>query len=195
MGTGGWTPPKLKRKALVHLHCPSTVLAAETEEKMLTAMGLELIQNPAGCCGVAGAFGYEAGHYYLAMKIGEHDLLPLVGKQDPVALMIFDGFSCRYQMQHGAGRGAMHPAEVLLLARQTRHEMPQHVPERLYLEPAARFGTRDAIPLGRWRSPYGREWPPRAASDSAPHRYGLAHGFARMRGPAMLSRRHPSVAL
>jgi len=149
MATDDWTPPKLPRKALVHLHCHQrAVLSPETEEKLLTDMGLDLVRNPAGCCGVAGAFGYEANHYDVSMAIGEHDLLPLVRKQGGDTLVISDGFSCRYQMQHGAGRWAMHPAEVLLMARQMRGELPRQVPERRYLEPAARFGARDAITVG-----------------------------------------------
>jgi FAD/FMN-containing dehydrogenase/Fe-S oxidoreductase len=149
MATDGWTPPKLERKALVHMHCHErSVLSPETEQKLLEQMGLDLIKNPAGCCGVAGAFGYETNHYDIAMNIGEHDLLPLVRKQGRETLMISDGFSCRYQMKHGAGRWAMHPAEVILMARQMQGRVPKEVPEDRYLEPGARPGLRDAATLG-----------------------------------------------
>ncbi|HEY6433312.1 MAG TPA: FAD-linked oxidase C-terminal domain-containing protein [Acetobacteraceae bacterium] len=147
--TDGWKPPKLHRKALVHMHCHQrAVLSPEAEEAVLKDMGLELIKNPAGCCGVAGAFGYETNHYDVAMRIGEHDLLPLARKQGRDTLLISDGFSCRYQLQHGAGRWAMHPAEVILLARQMHGELPEQVPERTYLEPPARPGLKDAATIG-----------------------------------------------
>jgi hypothetical protein len=97
---------------------------------------------------VAGAFGYEENHYDVAMKIGEHDLLPLVRKHGPETLMISDGFSCRFQMKHGAGRWAMHPAEVILMARQMQGRVPRDVPEARYLEPGAKPGLRDAATLG-----------------------------------------------
>lgn len=84
IATDRWTPPHLGRKALLHVHCRQrAVLNPGAEGKLLTAMGLELIRNPADCCGVAGAFGYEANYYDTAMKIGEHDLLPLVRKRVP----------------------------------------------------------------------------------------------------------------
>jgi len=149
VATDGWTPPRLGRKALVHMHCHQrAVLNPGAEEKLLKAMGLELVRNPAGCCGVAGAFGYETDHYDVAMKIGEHDLLPLVRKQGADVLMISDGFSCRYQMKHGAGRWAMHPAEVVAMARETSGYVPEQVPEERYLEPEAKPGSRDALTAG-----------------------------------------------
>jgi Fe-S oxidoreductase len=144
--TPAWTPPRLERKALLHMHCHErSVLSPDTQEGLLTAMGLELIKNPAGCCGVAGAFGYEDNHYEVSMRIGEHDLLPLVRRQGPETLLISDGFSCRYQIEHGAGRWAMHPAEVILMARQMEGRLPAHVPERHYREAAAEFDVRDAM--------------------------------------------------
>jgi Fe-S oxidoreductase len=148
MDTAGWTPPKLNAKALVHMHCHQrAVLSPKVEEKMLKQMGLELVRNPAGCCGVAGAFGYEKEHYQVSMNIGEHDLLPLARKQPANTLLISDGFSCRYQLRHGAGRWAMHPAEVVLMARHLRGQLPDGAPEHRYTEPAARPGLRDAVTL------------------------------------------------
>ncbi len=137
--TEGWVPPRLERKALVHMHCHQrAVLNPDAEEKVLRGMGLDLLDNKAGCCGVAGAFGYEADHYDVAMQIGEQELLPNVRKLPEDALLISDGFSCRFQTEHGAGRWAMHPAEVLLMARQMAGNVPEKVPERRYLEPPAK---------------------------------------------------------
>ncbi len=147
--TDGWKAPRLERKALVHLHCHQrAVLSPDAEEAILRDMGLELVTNPAGCCGVAGGFGYETNHYEVSMNIGEHDLLPLVRKQGRGTLMISDGFSCRYQMKHGAGRWAMHPAEAILLARQLRGDAPAEDAEQHYLEPAATPGARDVATVG-----------------------------------------------
>ena len=103
--TAGWKPPKLERKALVHLHCHQRpVLSAQVEEGILQTEGLKLIKNPAGCWGVAGAFGYETDHYAVSMNTGGHDLLPLVRKQGPNTLIISDGFSCWYRVKHGTRR-------------------------------------------------------------------------------------------
>ncbi len=146
--TPEWTPPKLQGKALVHLHCHQrAVLSPDAEEKILQDMGLELVKNPAGCCGVAGAFGYESNHYDTAMAIGEHDLLPLARKQNRDTLVISDGFSCRYQVKHGAHRWALHPAEVIALAHQARGENPSNAETR-FLDPPAKPGLRDAAAIG-----------------------------------------------
>ena len=146
--TPEWKPPQLPGKALVHLHCHQrAVLSPDAEEKILQDMGLELVKNPAGCCGVAGAFGYESSHYDTAMAIGEHDLLPLARKQNRNTLMISDGFSCRYQVKHGANRWALHPAEVIALAHQAHGKKPADAETR-FLDPPAEPGLRDAVTVG-----------------------------------------------
>jgi Fe-S oxidoreductase len=81
----------------------------------------------AGCCGVAGSFGYE--HYDLSMKIGEQRLLPAVRDATDDALIVADGFSCRSQISHGSSRQALHPAQVLQLAiREGRPARPDRHP-------------------------------------------------------------------
>ena len=62
---------------------------------------------------MAGAFGYEAEHYEISMKMAELDLLPAIRKAPAEALIIADGFSCRHQIADGAGRPALHVARVL----------------------------------------------------------------------------------
>lgn len=81
------------------------------------------------------------------MAIGEHDLLPLARKQGHDTLMISDGFSCRYQLKHGATRWPLHPAEVIALARQGRGEKPADTETR-FLDPPAKPGMRDAVTVG-----------------------------------------------
>jgi FAD/FMN-containing dehydrogenase/Fe-S oxidoreductase len=65
-----------------------------------------------GCCGVAGSFGFEAEHYELSMRIAEQRLLPAV-REHPNAIFLASGVSCREQIEHGAGRRALHPVELL----------------------------------------------------------------------------------
>ena len=70
----------------------------------------------AGCCGMAGAFGHEAEHYDISMRIAELDLLPAVRAAGPGTLLVADGTSCRRQIRDGAGREAAHVARVLASA-------------------------------------------------------------------------------
>jgi predicted DNA-binding protein with PD1-like motif len=73
-----------------------------------------------GCCGMAGSFGFEGGHYDVSMKIGEQSLLPAVRQAPRDALVVADGFSCREQVRHATGRKPLHSAQVLQMAlRQT----------------------------------------------------------------------------
>ena len=66
----------------------------------------------AGCCGMAGAFGYEKEHYDVSVKIANLALLPAV-KADPAATVVATGTSCRHQIRDLTGREALHPLEVL----------------------------------------------------------------------------------
>ena len=68
----------------------------------------------AGCCGLAGSFGYHAGEQYeVSMRIGEQFLLPQVRSAAAGTVLVADGFSCRTQIAAGTGRRALHTAEVL----------------------------------------------------------------------------------
>jgi Fe-S oxidoreductase len=119
VATPGWKAPRLTAKALAQTHCHhKAVLDAETQQQMFEAMGLELQPNPTGCCGHAGAFGFESEHYPVSMAIAQEALLPAVRNAGNSTLIIADGFSCREQIRHGAGRHALHPVEVLQLALQ-----------------------------------------------------------------------------
>jgi Fe-S oxidoreductase len=66
-----------------------------------------------GCCGMAGAFGYEQEHYEVSMKVGELVLFPEVRKAPPEVVIAAPGTSCRHQISDGTGRQAYHPVEVL----------------------------------------------------------------------------------
>jgi FAD/FMN-containing dehydrogenase/Fe-S oxidoreductase len=110
-------PGRLGAPAVLHGHCHQKALVGmAAEEAALRSIGLDPAQPEPGCCGMAGAFGFERGeHYELAMKIGERALLPAVRSAPGDALLIADGFSCREQIAQSTGRRALHLAEILEL--------------------------------------------------------------------------------
>ena len=110
-------PPMLARKALLHGHChQKAIFGMEHEQKLLARMGVDFELLDSGCCGLAGAFGFEADHYEISMKIGERVLLPRVREAARDMLIITDGFSCREQIAHGTRRHALHLAELIQMA-------------------------------------------------------------------------------
>jgi FAD/FMN-containing dehydrogenase/Fe-S oxidoreductase len=108
-----WQPPRVAAKALVHGHChQKAVIGARPD--LLRRAGVDAEMTNAGCCGLAGSFGYHAGEQYeVSMAIGEQFLLPQVRSAPPDTLLVADGFSCRTQIAAGTGRRALHTAEVL----------------------------------------------------------------------------------
>ncbi|TML10976.1 MAG: hypothetical protein E6G33_15450 [Actinobacteria bacterium] len=115
----GWEPPRLHRKALLHGHCHHKATGGtKPERELLERLGVEVEELDAGCCGMAGGWGYEHGHYDVSMACGERVLLPKVREAPADTLVVADGFSCRSQIeQGGTGRRALHVAQVLALAR------------------------------------------------------------------------------
>ncbi|WP_052398101.1 FAD-binding and (Fe-S)-binding domain-containing protein [Streptomyces sp. NRRL F-5123] len=113
----GWTPPVLARAATVQTHCHQhAVTGFDADRELMRRAGLDADVLDEGCCGLAGNFGFEAGHQQLSRAIGELGVLPGVRAAAPSALVVADGFSCRTQIeQGGTGRGALHLAEVLAL--------------------------------------------------------------------------------
>jgi FAD/FMN-containing dehydrogenase/Fe-S oxidoreductase len=113
----GFQPPRLERTVLLHGHCHHKALMKMTdEESLLKRMGAKVTSPDTGCCGMAGPFGFDAHKYDVSMAIGERVLLPAVRNAAADDLIVSDGFSCREQIQQGAGRRALHLAEVLQLA-------------------------------------------------------------------------------
>lgn len=105
--------PKQK-KALVHGHCHQKALVGmDATIEALKVMGYEVSEIESGCCGVAGAFGYEKEHYDISMKIGELHLLPAVRNASAETVIVASGMSCRSQIQHGSQRNALHLAEAI----------------------------------------------------------------------------------
>jgi FAD/FMN-containing dehydrogenase/Fe-S oxidoreductase len=113
----GFQPPRLERTVVLHGHCHHKALMKMTdEESVLKKMGARVTAPDAGCCGMAGPFGFDAHKYDVSMAIGERVLLPAVRNAAPDAFIVSDGFSCREQIYQGAGRKALHLAEVLQIA-------------------------------------------------------------------------------
>jgi Fe-S oxidoreductase len=109
--------PQLRRKALVQAHCHhKAVMRFDAEETVLRKMGLDLEHPDSGCCGMAGAFGFQREHYDVAMRVGERVILPMVREASEDTLIIADGFSCREQIAQATGRHPLHLSEVLKLA-------------------------------------------------------------------------------
>ena len=133
--------PKLNRKALVQGHCHhKAIMRFEPEEALLAKIGLEFEHPDSGCCGMAGAFGFEEKNYELSMRIGERVLLPKVRAASPETLIIADGFSCREQIEQGTDRQALHLSQVLQMAlREGPDSPPVPLPERGYNEPKPLF--------------------------------------------------------
>jgi Fe-S oxidoreductase/FAD/FMN-containing dehydrogenase len=106
--------PAVSGKALVQAHCQQkAVLTMDAEESLLRRLGLDVEVLDAGCCGMAGSFGFEKDHYDISVKIAERALLPAVRRADADTLIVADGFSCREQISQLAGRQPLHLADVL----------------------------------------------------------------------------------
>ena len=102
-------------KALLHGHChqKSFGAMAATEKALRLIPGLEVQTIESSCCGMAGAFGYQAETYEISLAMGELSLLPRVREADEATLIVADGFSCRHQIRDGTARAAIHVAEAL----------------------------------------------------------------------------------
>jgi FAD/FMN-containing dehydrogenase/Fe-S oxidoreductase len=105
----------LAAKAYVHGHCHQKAFdamgAMERALRLVPDLDVSVIES--SCCGMAGAFGYQAETYGVSMKMGELSLLPAVRDAEPDAVLIANGTSCRQQIEHGVGRPARHIARVL----------------------------------------------------------------------------------
>lgn len=93
-------------------HCHHySVMGWDTDQALLESLGAR-VRRLEGCCGLAGNFGMEAGHYDLSVAVASHSLLPSLAAQ-PDAVYLADGFSCRTQAAQLAGRGGVHLATLL----------------------------------------------------------------------------------
>ena len=118
---GRWSRPFRQSpyaRALVHGHChqkafgamPAVVAAL----KLVPNLTVDVVQS--SCCGMAGAFGYEAEHFDVSLRMAEAALLPAVRAAGADTVIVADGTSCRHQIHDGARRDAQHVARVLAAA-------------------------------------------------------------------------------
>jgi FAD/FMN-containing dehydrogenase/Fe-S oxidoreductase len=111
-----WRPgTSLGRNAIVQPHCHQhAIMGTSADRHVMGAAGLDAEILDAGCCGLAGNFGFEVGHYDVSMACAEDKLLPRIREAEDSTLVLADGFSCRTQIaQSGVGRTPVHLAEVL----------------------------------------------------------------------------------
>jgi Fe-S oxidoreductase len=103
------------RKIIVQPHCHqrSLVGSGPLLRVLRSLPEIEVTDLDAGCCGMAGSFGYEAEHYEISRLVGEQRLLPAIRRADLDTAIVAPGFSCRLQIQHFTGRQAIHPSQLL----------------------------------------------------------------------------------
>ena len=112
--------PRLEREAILWGHCHHKATGGLADEQaLLERMGIAVRPVTGGCCGLAGSWGFEAGHHEISMRAGEQALLPAVRAADHRTVVVADGFSCKTQIAQAAtGRRALHVVQVLQLARE-----------------------------------------------------------------------------
>ncbi len=101
-----------------HGHCYQKALSKGNPTQFILSFpeNYRCTEIPSGCCGMAGAFGYEKNHYELSMQIGETVLFPYIRNLNKSDIIAASGTSCRHQIEHGTDRKALHPVEILYQA-------------------------------------------------------------------------------
>jgi len=120
------TLPRLSsRRVLLHGHCHQKALMRMSHaEAVLRRMETEVEMPDAGCCGMAGPFGFAKEKYAVSQAVGERVLLPAVRQAAQETLIVSDGFSCREQIFQGTGRRAMHLADLISMALERHEDAP-----------------------------------------------------------------------
>jgi FAD/FMN-containing dehydrogenase/Fe-S oxidoreductase len=103
------------RRILYHGHChqKAEVGTAATMALLRRIPGVEVVELDAGCCGMAGSFGFEAEHYEVSMAVGNDRLFPAIKAESAQTVIAASGVSCRQQIRHGTERTAWHPLELV----------------------------------------------------------------------------------
>jgi Fe-S oxidoreductase len=117
-------PSRINRKIMFQPHCHQRAEGLATDGlasgsnatlELLRNCGFDVELLHAGCCGMAGTFGYEAEHYALSMQVGELKLFPLIRgqREDKEFVIVATGAACRMQIFQGVGMSAQHPIELM----------------------------------------------------------------------------------
>ena len=124
MEAGNWKldRPAFRRNAILHTHCHEKALIGSSALKRALSTSFDVEEVDAGCCGMAGSFGYEKEHYDVSIAIGRRRLFERIEQDD--TMIIGSGISCRQQIEHATGRRALHPAEALASALGGDADMP-----------------------------------------------------------------------
>ncbi|GAA3583496.1 FAD-binding and (Fe-S)-binding domain-containing protein [Klugiella xanthotipulae] len=115
--TGTWPFGRLDLPAIAQVHCHQAAQGSyDPDREVLRRLGIVPDEVGGGCCGLAGNFGFEPGHYEVSTALAERELFPRVRERGKGSLVLADGFSCRTQVSQGTGVHGLHLAEALLLA-------------------------------------------------------------------------------
>lgn len=111
-----WQPPRVDRPVVGQTHCHQHAVLGDAADRRLRERAGLTGELSGGCCGLAGNFGFEKGHYEVSVACAEDQLLPSVRAARDGAELLADGYSCRTQLDQLAAGGARHLAEVLAQA-------------------------------------------------------------------------------
>ncbi|SDH00475.1 FAD/FMN-containing dehydrogenase [Sinosporangium album] len=112
-----WEPPQAGVRSISQTHCHQhATVGFDADAELLRRMGVDNTVLNSGCCGLAGNFGFERGHYEVSVAAGEQALLPAVRAAAPGTVALADGFSCRTQIAQQTDRTATHLAELIAQA-------------------------------------------------------------------------------
>jgi FAD/FMN-containing dehydrogenase/Fe-S oxidoreductase len=110
----GWEPPSLQGiSVLAQPHCHHHAVMGYSADRALLELADAKVETVGGCCGLAGNFGVEKGHYDISVAVAEQSLLPAVRSADAATTVLADGFSCRTQLEQLSARRGIHLAQLL----------------------------------------------------------------------------------
>lgn len=110
----GWQPPQIEARSISQTHCHQHATSGfGADSTLLARMGVDNTALASGCCGLAGNFGFERGHYEVSVAAGEQVLLPAVRAAGADTRILADGFSCRTQIAQQTSRHGTHLAQLI----------------------------------------------------------------------------------
>jgi Fe-S oxidoreductase len=121
-----WAPPRLDRPVTGQTHCHQHAVLGDAADRRLRAAAGLTGEPVGGCCGLAGDFGFEKGHYEVSVACAEERLLPAVREARAGTEILADGYSCRTQLEQLAGVRGRHLAEVLAQALEESPKRHDH---------------------------------------------------------------------